>query len=205
MEKVLKLIGYLFSYIWTPQIKQILNSISMRINTGYYSRFIKIGKNSLIAIPKSIHNPQYMEIGESSVILEGAILSCVDRWENYAYTPNLRIGNNCCIGKNCHITAANAITIEDNVLTGAYVTITDNGHGATANINDLKESPNKRPIYSKGTVHIGQNVWIGDKVTILPGVTIGENSIIGANSVVSRSLPSNSICAGVPAKVLRQF
>jgi hypothetical protein len=37
---------------------------------------------------------------------------------------------------------------------------------------------------------------------ILPGVEIGPRTIVGANSVVSRSLPPDTVCAGVPAKVI---
>jgi acetyltransferase-like isoleucine patch superfamily enzyme len=46
-------------------------------------------------------------------------------------------------------------------------------------------------------------VWIGANVFICGGVVIGENSIVGANSVVTHNLPPNSICAGVPAKLIR--
>ena len=50
---------------------------------------------------------------------------------------------------------------------------------------------------------IGDNVFIGAGAKILGDITIGDNCVIGANSVVVKSVPSNSIVAGVPAKVLR--
>lgn len=50
---------------------------------------------------------------------------------------------------------------------------------------------------------IGNNVFIGAGANILGNITIGDNCIIGANSVVVKSIPSNSVVAGVPAKVLR--
>lgn len=57
--------------------------------------------------------------------------------------------------------------------------------------------------YTKvANVKIGNNVFIGASSTILPGVTIGDNVIIGAGSVVSKSIPSNSLAVGVPAKVI---
>ena len=37
---------------------------------------------------------------------------------------------------------------------------------------------------------------------ILPGVTIGENAIIGAQAVVTKSICSNQIFAGNPAKCI---
>ncbi len=35
---------------------------------------------------------------------------------------------------------------------------------------------------------------------ILPGVRIGDNCVVGAGSVVTRSVPANTVVAGVPAR-----
>ena len=51
-------------------------------------------------------------------------------------------------------------------------------------------------------VKIGNNVFIGAGSIVLPGVCIGDNCIIGAGSVVTKSVPSNSVAAGNPARVL---
>jgi acetyltransferase-like isoleucine patch superfamily enzyme len=56
-----------------------------------------------------------------------------------------------------------------------------------------------------GEINIGNNVFIGNHCIILPGVKIGDNVVIGAGSVVTKSIPSNSVCAGVPAKVLKSI
>ena len=52
-------------------------------------------------------------------------------------------------------------------------------------------------------VKIGHNVWIGGSVTILPGVTIGDNVTIGAGSVVTRDIPSGTVAAGNPCRVIK--
>ena len=56
---------------------------------------------------------------------------------------------------------------------------------------------------SKGDIRIGNDVWIGTDVTILSGVTIGNGVVICSNTVVTKNIPSYSIAAGVPAKVVR--
>lgn len=57
--------------------------------------------------------------------------------------------------------------------------------------------------YSKvGKVIIEDNVFIGADAIILPGVRIGKNTIIGAGAVVSKDIPSNSVVAGNPAKII---
>jgi len=61
------------------------------------------------------------------------------------------------------------------------------------------------PEFSKGrdTV-IGNDVWIGTDAMILPGVTLGDGVIVGARAVVSRDVPSWSVVAGNPARVVRR-
>ena len=83
------------------------------------------------------------------------------------------------------------------------VMITDNSHGHTDNISELKINPIDRPLVSKGPVVIEENVWIGEKVSIMPNVTIGRGSIIAANAVVTKSVPAYSIVGGCPARVIK--
>lgn len=50
---------------------------------------------------------------------------------------------------------------------------------------------------------IGENCLIGIGAFIMPGVTIGDQVIVGAGSVVTKDVPSNSIVAGNPAKIIK--
>lgn len=52
-------------------------------------------------------------------------------------------------------------------------------------------------------ITIGSNVYIGINCTILPGVNIGDNVIVGAGSVVTKDIPSNSVAAGIPARIIK--
>ncbi len=53
-----------------------------------------------------------------------------------------------------------------------------------------------------GRVTIHESCHFGYRTVILPGVEIGPRTIVGANSVVSKSLPPDTVCAGVPARVI---
>lgn len=54
-------------------------------------------------------------------------------------------------------------------------------------------------------ITIGNNCWIAGNVTICGGVNIGDGCVIGAGSVVTHDIPSNSLAAGVPCKVIREI
>ena len=149
-----------------------------------------------------LRGQEYVTIDPGTSFGRMAVLTAWDNQDGRKYTPEIRIGKNCNFGDFVHITAINKIVIGDNVLTGRWVTITDNSHGDTQ-LENLKTAPIKREWVSKGPVIIGNNVWIGDKATILPGVTIGDGAIIGANSVVTSDIPSYCVAGGNPAKIIK--
>jgi acetyltransferase-like isoleucine patch superfamily enzyme len=51
---------------------------------------------------------------------------------------------------------------------------------------------------------VEDDVNIGIGATIMHGVTLRRGTRVGANAVVTRSFPSCSVIAGVPARVLHQ-
>ena len=52
-------------------------------------------------------------------------------------------------------------------------------------------------------IFLDQFVWLGRDVRIQKGATVGREVVIGQSSIVSGVVPPNCICAGVPAKVLK--
>lgn len=56
---------------------------------------------------------------------------------------------------------------------------------------------------SKGSVHIGNDVWLGANSTVLSGVTVGDGAVVAAGAVVTRSVPAYAIVGGVPARIIK--
>lgn len=150
-----------------------------------------------------LHGCECISIGVNVSFGDFVYLTAWPERSQNSTEPNLSIGNNCSFGAYNHITCANRVTIGDSLLTGKWVTITDNSHGETDK-GTLGMRPQKRPITSKGPVIIGNNVWIGDKATILPGVSIGDGAVIAANAVVTKDVPAYSVVGGNPAKVIKR-
>lgn len=98
------------------------------------------------------------------------------------------------IGEGCRIQVYDEVRIGGGTVISWNVTIMDgDGHSLLCDGNDNKPMP----------VIIGKNIWIGNNAIILKGVTIGDGSVVAAGSVLTKSVPSNSLVAGNPAKVIR--
>lgn len=115
--------------------------------------------------------------------------SRVVRWEN------IRLGNRVWPGfsMGCYIQATNGIRFGNNVRIGPNAGIISANHAA----DDYDQVEQADPIT------VGSDVWIGMGAVILPGVKVGDNVVIGANSVVTADVPSDSIAAGSPCRVIR--
>ena len=143
-------------------------------------------------------------IGKNTTIGQHSVLGVWEQYGNQVFSPELRIGDDCHFGQYNHISTIESVVIGNGLLTGRFVIISDNNHGDFNNEN-IDIQPIKRELSSKGGIVIGDNVWIGDKCTILSGVSIGDGCIIAANSVVTQNVPSYSVVAGAPAKIIKQL
>lgn len=114
------------------------------------------------------------------------------------FPENIEIGNDSFINHLCSVWASpNAkIFIGNDVLLGPGTTIVTANHGIAAGTLVRLQSQ------TEADVRIGNDVWIGAHVVITPGVTLGDGCIVGAGAVVTNDLPAQSICVGVPAKVI---
>lgn len=113
----------------------------------------------------------------------------------------LLIGQNVGIS-NSTIVCTKAVSIADNVCIGGGCKIWDtNFHSLNKDVRHTALDCGDN--VAKADVFIDSNVFIGANCIILKGVHIGENSIVAAGSVVTKSIPSNQIWGGNPAKFLR--
>lgn len=91
----------------------------------------------------------------------------------------------------CGVQLWDGITLEDDVFIGPNVTFT----------NDRFPRSRQYPeCFARTKVKSGAS--IGANATILPGITIGERAMIGAGAVIVRSVPSNAIVVGNPARIV---
>ncbi len=110
----------------------------------------------------------------------------------------IRIGKNAGIGEFAHLGGAGGLEIGDDCIIGPYFSCHPENH----RFPQLNELIRLQGTERKG-IQIGKNCWVGAKVTILDGVVIGDNCVIAAGAVVTKSMPSNAVIGGVPARVLR--
>lgn len=207
IKTIVLILGRLLSFIFPPLLINKLKSGIVFLSSGYYSRFFAyIGDDTILGTNIHWKGCKYISIGSNTKIGEQSIITA---WDSYSHSgqtfiPSLIIGNNCSIGKGSHISCINSIKIGDNVLTGPYVLINDNAHGATNRLV-LDIAPIERQLVSKGVIVIEDNVWIGQGAIILSNVTIGKGAIIAANAVVTHNVPAYSVVAGNPAKIIKQL
>ena len=116
--------------------------------------------------------------------------------ERYARYLGVKIGINCLISTRNFPSEPYLIEIGDNVRIANDVKFFTHG-GLIPFRNKL---PKNMDMFGK--IKIGSNVHIGDSALILPGIEIGDNCIVGAGSVISKSVPSNSVVVGNPARIV---
>ena len=113
---------------------------------------------------------------------------------NGAALDRLKIGKNVYINTNCLAMSRGGITIEDDAMLAANVSLISNNH-----------DPYARQVLLCKPVRIGKGAWIGANATILPGVSVGKYAIVGAASVVTKDVPDYAVVVGSPAKVVKML
>ncbi|MGJ4727990.1 WxcM-like domain-containing protein [Luteimonas sp. SDU101] len=117
------------------------------------------------------------------------------------------------IGRDCNI--CDGVFIENDVVVGDRVTVKCGvqlwdgvrlgddvfvGPNATFTNDRFPRSRQYPDAFEQTIIEAGAS--IGANATLLPGIRIGRGAMVGAGSVVTRSVPSNAIVAGNPARIV---
>ena len=141
---------------------------------------------------------------DSAIVDSDSIGDNTRIWGFSHIMEDVKIGENCNIGENCFIESGviignnvvikngisiwSGIKIEDDVFLGPHIVLT----------NDLNpRSGYPRPLL-KTVIKKGASIGAGS--VILPDIEIGDFSMIGAGSVVTKSIKSNALVYGNPAR-----
>jgi len=117
-------------------------------------------------------------------------------WERWGRRQGVTIGTGCRIISNVATSEPWLVSIGDRVTISSRVSlVTHDGSGWL-----LKDDRGRR--YRYAPIKIGSDVFIGAGATIMPGVEIGDRVVVGAGSVVTKSIPSGTVVAGVPARAI---
>jgi acetyltransferase-like isoleucine patch superfamily enzyme len=166
--------------------------------TIMHGKNISVGKSLIIEDGVYIDalSEEGIILGDNVTIAKYSILICTGVIRKKG--KGIQVGNNSAIGAQSFIGGQGGVCIGNDVIMGPGVRIFSENHI----YKDKKDLIRLQGESRKG-VAIGDNCWIGASSTILDGVTIGNGCVIAAGSVVTKDIPSNSVAAGVPTKVVK--
>jgi acetyltransferase-like isoleucine patch superfamily enzyme len=139
-----------------------------------------------------------LEIGRGAVLRLGRWAWIGHGTKIRAHEGEVEIGAKSVLGQECTISAFQSVRIGRECIVADRVMLIDFDHGVV----EVERPIRLQGIY-KRDVRVGHNCWIGYGACILRGVTIGDNCIVGTSTVVTKSVPSNAVVGGVPARLLR--
>jgi acetyltransferase-like isoleucine patch superfamily enzyme len=122
-------------------------------------------------------------------------------WITAPGEARVRIGEGTFINMGVMIASTALVEIGDHCMLANGCFVTDGNH----RFDDPARPVTWQGFTTKGPTRLGDNVWCGANVVVTSGVTIGDRCVIGANSVVTTDIPTGSVAAGAPARVLRRI
>lgn len=180
------------------------------------------GKNNRIINYGILSNVRFDVAGNNNLISIGAGAELSDlviyiRGDNHV----LKVANHCeyksgsvwfedhdcqvVIGQYTTIESAHLAVTEPNskIIIGEDCMFSRDIEFRTGDSHTIIDLETKKRINPAQDIEVGNHVWIGARSIILKGARIGNNSIIGINAIVTSDVPSHSIAAGIPAKVIK--
>ena len=162
-----------------------LNSLKKRIVIYIVNRILNVTR--FFGVKRKLLCSIGYEIGKNTKIVGPIYI-----------TGTFRTGENCWIGCNFTIHGNGSVIIGDNCDIAPDVTFLTGGH----QIGSHLRRAGKGESYC---IEVGSGVWIGARSTILLNTNIGDGCVIAACACVSKDVPADTLAAGVPAKVMKEF
>ena len=200
------LMNFLALIYRTVGFNSIRGKSKMRILwKGVFARRVHIknyGENNKLVLGEGcrIYDSQIQFFGGNNTIIieHDCVLKNLDIWISDGGI--IEIGHNTHFSGKIHIACIEGkkVHIGERCLFSDTITFrTGDSHSI---LNDDFKRINKAK-----DISIGNHVWIGQQVIILKGTTVQDNSIVGTGSILTgKTYDSNSIIAGVPAKIVKQ-
>lgn len=184
-----------------PKLKKLLHYLMVHpyatrprwwFRTFGYPFFIKRGKGSIIRrkarldlIPSKKFQIGYRTIIEDYTIINNGM-------------GDIIIGDRC--GITSRVKLVGPVKLGNLVTIGSGAQIT----GLTHNFEDPDIPIKDQGVMPNETV-VEDDVWIGGNSVIIQGLHIGTHCIIASGSVVTKDVPSYSVVAGNPARVIKRY
>ena len=110
---------------------------------------------------------------------------------------NLRFGRNVFVNHGCTAMDLGGIEIADDVMIAPNVHLISSGHPL--------DPETRRSRVTIAPIRIGRGAWIAAGAKVLQGVEVGDDAVVAAGAVVTRDVPTRTLVAGVPARVVREL
>jgi acetyltransferase-like isoleucine patch superfamily enzyme len=212
------------SFFWFLKYELIIGFISwvpgalgLVLRKWFYPFLLqKVGRGVVFGRNVTLRHPHKIAVGANTVIDDNVVLDA----KGEANT-GIQIGQNAYVGRNsiisckegsiilddyCNVSANCSLLSETEIRLGKYCFLAGQCYlvaGGNHVFEDASVPIMFQPSYSKGGIHIEDDVWLAAGVIVLDGVSIGKGSVIGAGSVVTQSQPEFSIAWGSPAKKVK--
>ncbi len=182
-------------------LRRKLAATAAKLHTaGLRRSFAELGAGATVCPPLQVWGEERISIGARSYFGPNCWIMVL-RSQGGDDSARIEIGSGVSVSGDCTITACREVVLEDAVLMGRFVHISDHSHEFGRDGIPIKD----QGVGSIKPVRIGTGAWIGQGAVICPGVTIGRGAVVGANSVVRHDVPARCVAVGAPARIVRRL
>ncbi len=177
--KALETIGFAkaFRFVWTGLYAAILHIIFFPQLRGFLLQVVGVS------------------VGADSIVYNVRFANLY----HYGFRK-LKIGKKCFLADEVLLDMRGGITFEDDVTISERASILTHINVGYPDHPLQKFYPTK-----EAAVTLKKGCYIATGAIILPGVTVGEMAVVGAGAVVTKNVASQTVVAGVPAKVIKKI